>query len=64
MLQESVTSPEVTSHSSPDVPDIHVSGYQSLMYRQMLRSVLDCTRSIQTDPNFNSSEVIVHAAQS
>lgn len=64
MLQESVTSPEVASHSSPDLPDIHGTGYQSLMYRQMLRSVLDCTRSIQTDPNFNPSEVIAHAAES
>ncbi len=39
------------------------TGYQSLMYRQMLRSVLECTRSIQNDPNFNPSEVIAHAAQ-
>lgn len=64
MLQESVTSPEVTSHSSPDLPDIHGTGYQSLMYRQMLKSVLDCTRSIQRDPNYNPSEVVAHAVQS
>lgn len=64
MLQESVTSPEVKSNSSPDVPDIHGTDFDALMYRQMLRSVLDCTRSIQRDPNYNPSEVVAHAVQS